>query len=80
MAPAHTCPSCRKPLINRAKPNCLYCGKPVPAQLLFSPEEQKRREQKRSQEQREYAAHDQQMNELIANARRKKWWEFWKGR
>lgn len=78
MAPTHTCPSCRKPLVNRAAPNCLYCGKPVPTQLLFSPEEQKHREQKRSQEQREYAQHDQQINALMTNARRKKWWEFWK--
>ncbi len=28
--PAFTCPACGRPLYDRRRPNCGYCGKPTP--------------------------------------------------
>ena len=72
------CPSCQKPLVNRAKEKCLYCGKPVPEALLFSREERERRAQMRLVERLAHEEHDRKIAEIISNRRQKRWWQFWK--
>ncbi|WP_287127482.1 hypothetical protein [Candidatus Cyanaurora vandensis] len=73
----YTCPNCKKPLANRARPKCLYCDKPVPAELLFSPIERRTREQKLSQERQQYELHDRQISQLKETTA-KRWWQFWR--
>ncbi|WP_218079606.1 hypothetical protein [Anthocerotibacter panamensis] len=74
---SYSCPNCRKPLVNRAKERCLYCGKPVPQELLLTSAERLAREQRLTRERLQYDAHDRQMAELIAK-RNRRWWQFWK--
>ena len=33
------CPSCHRPIANRRRPVCLYCGGAIPEEMLFTPEE-----------------------------------------
>ncbi len=74
-AKKYVCPACKKTIANRAVPNCIYCEKPIPKSLLFTPQELAQRKQRLEQERQQYELHDQKMSQLIS---RKKWWEFWK--
>jgi hypothetical protein len=38
----YDCPTCRRQLISRAGPNCVFCGAKIPPELLFTPEEKAR--------------------------------------
>ena len=33
------CPSCHRPVADRRRAVCLYCGGAIPEEMLFSPEE-----------------------------------------
>ncbi len=38
MSTVLACPCCHRPLYSRAKPNCGWCGEPLPEEALMSPE------------------------------------------
>jgi hypothetical protein len=33
------CPACKRPIVDRRRNLCAYCGAPLPKELLFTPEE-----------------------------------------
>src|SRR5688500_5835292 len=43
-----TCPACSRPLYNRRRASCEFCGKPVPTSLLLSAAERARIDDLRS--------------------------------
>jgi hypothetical protein len=79
MSKAFGCPKCKRPVANRNRAECLYCGAALPEQVLFSPEERAQRERRLEQERAQSAAFEQELTQLKENLKSKKtWYQFWK--
>ncbi len=79
MSKAFGCPQCKRPVANRNRAECLYCGAALPAQVLFTAEERAQREQRLERERAQSSAFEQELSQLKESLKSKKsWYQFWK--